>query len=104
MEDHGAMIQVLSKVVIKADEVDSLVWKHDKLNEYLVKSFLSVIYKDRCRNLEPNMYNFSSKLWIRLVPPRVELLTWFIILGRLNTMDRLCSLKMLSEDETLCIL
>ncbi|KAL4345266.1 hypothetical protein AHAS_Ahas11G0261200 [Arachis hypogaea] len=50
------------------------------------------------------MYNFAKKLWIGFVPPRVELLTWFIILGRLNTKDRLCNLKMLRSEDVKCVL
>ncbi|RYR08539.1 hypothetical protein Ahy_B05g076275 [Arachis hypogaea] len=41
---------------------------------------------------------------MQLVDEDVELFTWFIILERLNIMDRLCKLKMLSNNEVSCVL
>ncbi|XP_057719704.1 uncharacterized protein LOC130934132 [Arachis stenosperma] len=34
-------------------------------------------------------YKFTKEIWKGLVPPRVELFAWFVLVGRVNTKDRL---------------
>ena len=50
-------------------------------------------------------YNTSvvASLWWGVAPPKVELLLWFILLGRLNTKDGLCRLNILSAENNLCV-
>ncbi|XP_052114173.1 uncharacterized protein LOC107478348 [Arachis duranensis] len=38
-------------------------------------------------------YRFIKEIWRGLVPPRVELFSWFALIGRINTKDRLSRLE-----------
>ncbi|KAL4288482.1 hypothetical protein AHAS_Ahas19G0290600 [Arachis hypogaea] len=49
-------------------------------------------------------YKFAKKIWKGLVPPRVELFTWFVLVGRVNTKDGLCRLEILQLNDNLCVL
>ena len=44
-----------------------------------------------------------SKVWQGLAPPKAELLTWFVLLGRLNIKDRFCRLNILIGSDDKCI-
>ncbi|MED6151613.1 hypothetical protein PIB30_084117, partial [Stylosanthes scabra] len=68
---------------------DMLVWSQAKDENYSVKSFLQVHYKNKEHVEDANMYNFMGTLWKSLVPPLVELLMWFVILEKLNTRQKL---------------
>ena len=46
--------------------------------------------------------NQFKGVWCGLVPHRVEMLTWFIIMGRLNTKDRLKKLNIIRDGEVFC--
>ncbi|KAL4286877.1 hypothetical protein AHAS_Ahas19G0130100 [Arachis hypogaea] len=103
-QDLVKFLVILSKIGIRQEKVDTLKWKHDKQGNFSVKSFLDVVYKNKEIGVEPNMYNFTKQLWKSIVPPRVELLMWFVILERLNTRDRLCKFKIVPEAESCCVL
>ena len=49
-------------------------------------------------------YNVIRKVWQGLAPPRAELLTWFVLLGRLNTKDRLIKLNVINVTDDKCVL
>ncbi|MED6113242.1 hypothetical protein PIB30_118904 [Stylosanthes scabra] len=89
---------------MRIDQVDTLIWKHDNKCIFSVKSFVSVLYKNNNREVEPNMYAFAKNLWKGLVPPRVELLVWFVILGKMNTKDRLFEIGMIRDVDANCVL
>ncbi|XP_015971453.1 uncharacterized protein LOC107494925 [Arachis duranensis] len=36
-------------------------------------------------------YSFTSAIWSGILPPRIELFAWFVLVGRVNTKDRLCA-------------
>ncbi|KAL4276601.1 hypothetical protein AHAS_Ahas20G0223500 [Arachis hypogaea] len=43
-------------------------------------------------------------MWKGLVPPRVELLVWFALVGRVNTKERLCRLGIVNNEDNMCAL
>ncbi|QHN83409.1 uncharacterized protein LOC107621492 isoform X1 [Arachis ipaensis] len=94
----------LTKVGIRQSEVDKLIWKHDKEGNFSVKSFLNVLYKNKNLGQEPNMFNFYNNLWRSLVPPRVEIFVWFVILERVNTKDKLVRCGILPTSEITCVI
>ncbi|XP_015931644.1 uncharacterized protein LOC107457958 [Arachis duranensis] len=49
-------------------------------------------------------YGFTKEIWKGLVPPRVELFAWFVLVGRVNTKDRLSRLEILQQNDNLCVL
>ncbi|XP_015964817.1 uncharacterized protein LOC107488571 [Arachis duranensis] len=52
---------------------------------------------------EISSYNFTKTIWKGVVPPRVELFTWFILVGRVNTKERLSRFGILSQKDNGCI-
>ena len=42
-----------------------------------------------------NSYNHAIGVWKGLVPPRVELLAWFVMIGRINTKERRVGMNLL---------
>ncbi|XP_072076501.1 uncharacterized protein [Arachis hypogaea] len=49
-------------------------------------------------------YSFTSTIWRGFVPPRVELFTWFALVGRMNTKKRLCRLGVIGQNDNMCVL
>ena len=45
-----------------------------------------------------------SKVWRGLCPPKAELLVWLLLLGRINTKDRLQRLSVLQNNDLRCVL
>ncbi|XP_072074455.1 uncharacterized protein [Arachis hypogaea] len=44
-------------------------------------------------------YSFTSSLWRGLVPPRIELFAWFVLVGRVNTKERLSRLGVIPQSD-----
>ncbi|XP_072077796.1 uncharacterized protein [Arachis hypogaea] len=62
-------------------------------NPRLVKTQKPVIDKVLQAEVLPveiTSYSFTSTIWRGFVPPRVELFTWFALVGKVNTRERLC--------------
>ncbi|XP_072054910.1 uncharacterized protein [Arachis hypogaea] len=49
-------------------------------------------------------YRFANEIWKGLVPPKVELFTWFILIGRVNTKERLRRFGIIEGNDNLCVL
>ncbi|XP_016199199.1 uncharacterized protein LOC107640163 [Arachis ipaensis] len=49
-------------------------------------------------------YSFTRAVWKGFVPPRVELFTWFVLVGRMNTKDRLCRFQVIAHQDNRCVL
>ncbi|RYR54064.1 hypothetical protein Ahy_A06g029317 [Arachis hypogaea] len=49
-------------------------------------------------------YSFISTIWRGYAPPRVELFVWFVLVGRVNTKERLCRLVVIGQEDNLCVL
>nr|XP_025662912.1 uncharacterized protein LOC112758449 isoform X1 [Arachis hypogaea] len=66
---------------------DNASWRFSSDGKYNVKSFINVaegkIYG------EPTMKHVFDDLWRGLVPPRIEMLVWFVITDGLSTKDKL---------------
>ena len=43
------------------------------------------------------VYSFAAKFQCNVAPPKVELLIWFVILGKLNMKDRILRLNIVSS-------
>ncbi|KAL4338196.1 hypothetical protein AHAS_Ahas12G0186000 [Arachis hypogaea] len=53
---------------------------------------------------EVTCYSFTRTIWKGLVPPRVELFVWFVLIGRVNTKDRLSRFGIISQEDVTCVL
>ncbi|QHO08772.1 uncharacterized protein DS421_14g475570 [Arachis hypogaea] len=49
-------------------------------------------------------YKFTKKIWKDLVPPKVELFSWFVLVGRVNTKERLSRLGIIKMNDNICVL
>ena len=88
--------QVLVEVHLNNSTNDRLIWKFDKNGTFSVKSVSQLLMEKRCQDDGVNSFSFAKSIWKGLVPPEVEILTWFVILRRLNTKVRLHRLGILS--------
>ncbi|MED6216971.1 hypothetical protein PIB30_013186 [Stylosanthes scabra] len=52
----------------------------------------------------PTLKHVFDEMWRRLVPPRIEMLTWFILMGGLNTKDVLVRRNIIPDGEDMCVL
>ena len=50
------------------------------------------------------MYIHAAKVWCMVAPPKVEMLVWFMVLGKLNTKDHLAWLNIINNDTMCCVL
>lgn len=46
----------------------------------------------------------QKKIWSGLVPPRIELFTWFALLGKINSKEKLMRLNIIPPSEATCVL
>ncbi|XP_057740120.1 uncharacterized protein LOC130957269 [Arachis stenosperma] len=53
---------------------------------------------------EITSYSFTGAIWKGFVPPRIELFSWFVLVGWVNTKDRLCRLGVISPNDRTCVL
>nr|XP_025628058.1 uncharacterized protein LOC112721200 [Arachis hypogaea] len=53
---------------------------------------------------EITSYSFTSAVWKGFIPPRIELFSWFVLVGRVNTNDRLCKLWIIDPNDNMCVL
>ncbi|XP_025678312.1 uncharacterized protein [Arachis hypogaea] len=49
-------------------------------------------------------YSFTKSIWRGLVQPRVELFVWFVLVGRVNTKERLSRFEIINQDDKSCVL
>ncbi|XP_072084314.1 uncharacterized protein [Arachis hypogaea] len=49
-------------------------------------------------------YKFTNGIRKGLVPPRIELFTWFVLVGRVNTKDRLSRLGIIERSNNVCVM
>ena len=50
------------------------------------------------------MLNYAARVWCKMAPPKVEMLVWFMLLGKLNTKDQLARLNIIiSNSDVNCL-
>ncbi|MED6168651.1 hypothetical protein PIB30_013380, partial [Stylosanthes scabra] len=76
-------MSIISRVGVAEEVEDSMRWTHSSNGEFTGKSFLEEYNKSKEQDC-----TFARLLWRSLVPPKVELLTWFVIHEKLNTRER----------------
>ncbi|QHO03522.1 uncharacterized protein DS421_13g432880 [Arachis hypogaea] len=70
---------------------------------FSTNSFVQVLEKEIISE-DIISYSFTSIIWRRLVPPRVELFAWFVLVGRVNTKERLSRLEIIHHSDNICVL
>ncbi|XP_072084393.1 uncharacterized protein [Arachis hypogaea] len=74
-------------------------WKDNWVQDGALKVIQSETLSD-----EITSYSFTSSLWKGFVPPKIELFGWFVLVGRVNTKERLIKLGVNIQSDTTCVL
>ncbi|MED6161711.1 hypothetical protein PIB30_063275 [Stylosanthes scabra] len=53
---------------------------------------------------DPTFKHVFDNIWHCLVPPRVEMLVWFVLMGGLNTRDVLLRRSIIRQGDEVCVL
>ena len=72
------MHRILAGVHLNSYANDRLIWKFDKNEEFTVKPISQLLMEKRTQADGFNAFSFTKSI-----------LTWFVLLGRVNTKDRL---------------
>ncbi|QHO54604.1 Putative ribonuclease H protein [Arachis hypogaea] len=95
--------EVLRPVRLANNREDRVVWKYDRLGIFSTNSFVQVLQEGMLSE-DVTSYSFTKTIWKGLVPPRVELFVWFVLVGRVNTKERLSRIGIISQDDKNCVL
>ncbi|KAL4359002.1 hypothetical protein AHAS_Ahas08G0033800 [Arachis hypogaea] len=74
-------------------------WEAESLNQ-----LLEVLQSEETLKDDIVGYRFANEIWKGLVPPHVELFMWFVLVGQVNTKDRLSRLGIIEQRDTVCVL
>ncbi|XP_015964835.1 uncharacterized protein LOC107494201 [Arachis duranensis] len=103
LEPVHQLHEQIRPVKMSSENKDSVVWKFDNTGVFSTQSFLQVIQMETLSD-EITSYSFTSALWRGLVPPRIELFGLFVLLGRINTKERLTRLGVIIHSDNICVL
>ena len=98
--DWNSLLELLESLSLKDDQKDRLVWLLDKSESFTVNSF----YLEISRKLQPLLQDTSHKLWKGLVPFRIEIFFWLVLLGKINTKVKLASHNIIPLSDLSCSL
>nr|XP_025703058.1 uncharacterized protein LOC112803815 [Arachis hypogaea] len=103
LELVGQLHETLQSAKPTHEKEDTVSWKFDNTGVYSTNSFTQMMQAE-VLPAEVTSYSFTRAIWKGFVPPRIELLSWFVLIGRVNTKDRLCRLRVIDQHDTLCVL
>jgi len=88
----------LSNVVLQVVDTDRWVWKHHSFQRYTVKSaYINLTAVD----VDFNM-GFNHVLWLKVIPLKINIFIWRLLLNRIWTKDNLFRRYILAINDTLC--
>ncbi|XP_016206693.1 uncharacterized protein LOC107647083 [Arachis ipaensis] len=93
----------LRQVKLSDGKDDNMVWKFNSKGVFSTKSVVQVLQSETLSD-EITSYSFTSSVWRGVVPPRIELFGWFVLIGRVNTKERLSRLGVIRPSDNLCVL
>ncbi|XP_016206859.1 uncharacterized protein LOC107647279 [Arachis ipaensis] len=102
-ETLDQLLNAFQFVRLIAEVQDRVVWKFDKEGVYTTNSFVQVL-QEATLDEDILRYRFTKEIWRGFVLPRVELFSWFALIGRINTKDWLSRLGILGPHDNLCVL
>lgn len=79
---------------------DKRHWLHNPRGEYTTKSFTRAVWELKLEDQDSS--NIIKGMRKGLAPHRAEIITWFALLGRMNTRDKLLRLKIIKIEEAEC--
>ena len=93
---------MLNKTQIQIEKDDKCYWSFQKFCRFSTKSFTKSVLKLQSDNNE--LIQHATKVCCKIAPPKVELLVWFLVLGKLNTKDRLANPNIITNGNVNCVL
>ena len=84
------------------DVADKVVWLHHNSGAYKVKSFLNLLLDTQ--EISQGAFAHANMVWRSLTPPNSELLLCILVVGKLNTLDRLSRLNIRQGMDNSCVL
>lgn len=100
-EEFSGLMASLNGPHFGKEDIDLQWWRHNLHGKYSVKSFTEAVF--RLKHTDTYIGNDLGKgFWRGIVPPNVELFVWFVVLGKVNTKERLVRLGILGEREEGC--
>ena len=97
--EHSLLMKIINRAVLHKDGLDQLIWTPSKLGAFSVKSFTMEL----AQMSNSGSYDAFKGLWKGLVPFRIEIFVWFVLLGRINTKAKLGKLGLIPRSESDCI-
>lgn len=91
---------MLDRVNFNPEAADTFIWTPNKAGSFSVKSFSNELAK---ASSTTHIAPFDG-LWKGLDPHRIELFSWFALLGKLNTKAKLAHLGIIPISESQCVL
>ncbi|XP_015941358.1 uncharacterized protein LOC107466863 [Arachis duranensis] len=93
----------LRTVTLADGQEDHIVWKFDCKGIFSTNSVVKVLQSETL-SAEVTSYSFTSAVWRGVVPPRIELFGWFVLVGRVNTKERLTRLGVILPTDNIYVL
>lgn len=99
-KQYEELFTLLSQHHPKLGTKDRVQWKWEGNGRYSVKSCLNQIGKGiYSSTLSKQVLCF---IWNNFTPPRLQLLLWFVALGKLKTGEHPLKVRIVDENESLC--
>ncbi|XP_016178592.1 uncharacterized protein LOC107621062 [Arachis ipaensis] len=94
--------EALRPINLASDKQDRLVWKYGKEEIFSTNSFVQVVQSETIPE-DITSFSFTRTIWKGLAPPQVELFIWFVLIGRVNTKERLHRFGILRHGDNICV-
>ena len=72
---------------------DRLFWKFDKDGIFSIKSVSKAISMHKEQSAGVNSYSLTKAVWKGVGPPGLEILAWFVVIGRINTKNQIMQFR-----------
>lgn len=96
---------LLEQVNLSPSDHDSLMWSPSKLGSLTVKSVTQELVKPHSVGPANLIHSNAPKgFWLSLVPHRIEIFTWLVLLEKINSKDKLVRIGIIPTTEAICSL
>ena len=87
---------------LQREQHDKSIWSFHDSGGFSTKSFTEFALMLQADDNKPLRY--AAKVWCKMAPRKVELLVWFLVLGKLNNKDWLVKMNIIPVGDVNCIL
>ena len=98
--ERASLLQTLHQAHLSTSDPDTYIWAPSKSGLFSVKSAAMELATP---SLSSN-FDAIKGLWRGLVPYRIEIFTWMVLIGRINSKDKLIMRGIIPSSEANCVL